>query len=107
MGGVSVVPPVYLAPPDRSGVVELQHVSRIVKPVLAERERNLLRFVVVEEVKQAEERNEETDDGEDPDSRGEERYEDNQDFRGSFQVSFLDFSRLFVEGQASFETPQD
>ena len=97
VGEVSVVPPVYQPPPDWSGVVELQHVSRSVRPLLAQSERNLLRFMMVKEVTQTEEWNEKTYHGNDSGRRGEERYEDDQDFRGRFQVGFLNINCLHME----------
>ena len=107
MGHITVVPPVYQPPPDRGGVVELQQVGRTVLPLLAQREGNLLGFVVVEEVEQTEERSEEADDGDDSGCGGEERNEDHEYFRSSLQVSFLNIDCLHVEGKTSFETPQD
>ena len=97
MGHITVVPPVYQPPPHRSGVVQLRQVGRTVLPLFAQREGNLLGFVVVEEVEQTEERSEKANDGDDSGCGGEERNEDHEYFGSSLQVSFLNIDCLHVE----------
>ena len=93
---VTVVPGVNLTPPDRGTVVQHQGVIGPVLSLFAQAEGDLLGFVVVEEVKQTEERSEVRDYGEDSGRGGKESDDDKEDCRGEAKVSFLDFINVHV-----------